>query len=161
MKTVLLIASGMFVAVLATASIPAPAYALTAKECSAKYQAAKAAGTLNGMKWNDFRKAECGGEAPAPTPPPAAEKPAAPPPAARRRGEEAGDRRTCCDDRARARLRRRVEGRKGGRNEAPRNEVAAILERLRQAQKGRGDVKPEARLPQRVIPGRGLWPASP
>jgi hypothetical protein len=72
----------MFVAVLATASIPAPAYALTAKECSAKYQAAKAAGTLNGMKWNDFRKAECGGEAPAPTPPPAAEKPAAPPPAA-------------------------------------------------------------------------------
>ena len=82
MKTALLIASGMFVAVLATASIPAPAYALTAKECSAKYQAAKAAGTLNGMKWNDFRKAECGGEAPAPTPPPAAEKPAAPPPAA-------------------------------------------------------------------------------
>lgn len=33
---------------------------LTAKECSAKYQAAKAAGTLNGMKWNDFRKAQCG-----------------------------------------------------------------------------------------------------
>ncbi|WP_245455184.1 hypothetical protein [Mesorhizobium sp. M9A.F.Ca.ET.002.03.1.2] len=32
---------------------------LTAKECSTKYQAAKAAGTLNGMKWNDFRKAEC------------------------------------------------------------------------------------------------------
>jgi len=82
MKTALLIASGIFVAVLATASIPAPAYALTAKECSAKYQAAKAAGTLNGMKWNDFRKAECGGEAPAPTPPPAAEKPAASPPAA-------------------------------------------------------------------------------
>ncbi len=33
---------------------------LSAKECSTKYQAAKAAGTLNGMKWNDFRKAECG-----------------------------------------------------------------------------------------------------
>jgi len=83
MKTALLIASGMFVAVLATASMPAPAHALTAKECSAKYQAAKAAGTLNGMKWNDFRKAQCGGEAPAATPPPAAEKPAAaPPPAA-------------------------------------------------------------------------------
>jgi len=32
---------------------------LTAKECSAKYQAAKAAGTLNGAKWNDFRKTEC------------------------------------------------------------------------------------------------------
>ena len=33
---------------------------LSSKECSAKYQAAKSAGTLNGMKWNDFRKAECG-----------------------------------------------------------------------------------------------------
>jgi len=33
---------------------------LTSKECSAKYQAAKSAGTLNGQKWNDFRKAECG-----------------------------------------------------------------------------------------------------
>jgi hypothetical protein len=79
MKTVLLIASGMFVAVLATASIPAPAHALTSKECSAKYQAAKTAGTLNGMKWNDFRKAQCGAEATAPppaAPPPAAEKPA-------------------------------------------------------------------------------------
>ncbi|MGX9143046.1 hypothetical protein [Mesorhizobium sp. 128a] len=32
---------------------------LTSKECSAKYQAAKAAGTLNGVKWNDFRKTEC------------------------------------------------------------------------------------------------------
>ncbi len=83
MKTVLLIASGMFVAVLASASMPAPAHALTAKECSAKYQAAKAAGTLSGMKWIDFRKAECGAAAPAATPPPAAEKPApTPPPAA-------------------------------------------------------------------------------
>ncbi|MGE3227066.1 MAG: hypothetical protein AB7I72_23525, partial [Parvibaculaceae bacterium] len=33
---------------------------LTSKQCSAKYQAAKEAGTLGGMKWNDFRKAECG-----------------------------------------------------------------------------------------------------
>ena len=41
----------------------APAQALTAQECSAKYQAAKTAGTLNGQKWNDFRKAECGAEA--------------------------------------------------------------------------------------------------
>jgi hypothetical protein len=32
---------------------------LTAKECSVKYQAAKEAGTLGGMKWNDFRKSEC------------------------------------------------------------------------------------------------------
>jgi hypothetical protein len=60
------------------------AQALSSKECSAKYKAAKEAGTLNGMKWNEFRKAECGSAAaepmPAP-PPPAAEKPMAPPPA--------------------------------------------------------------------------------
>ena len=53
----------------------APAHALTTQECSAKYQAAKAAGTLNGQKWNDFRKAQCGADA---TPVAA---PAAPPPA--------------------------------------------------------------------------------
>ena len=39
------------------------AQALSMKECSAKYKAAKDAGTLNGMKWNDFRKAECAAEA--------------------------------------------------------------------------------------------------
>ena len=38
----------------------APAMALTAQECSTKYNAAKAAGTLGEMKWNDFRKAQCG-----------------------------------------------------------------------------------------------------
>ena len=51
-----------------------PANALTSQECSAKYQAAKTAGTLNGQKWNDFRKAECGTEAK----PAAAAAPAAP-----------------------------------------------------------------------------------
>ena len=57
----------------------APAQALTTQECSAKYQAAKTAGTLNGQKWNDFRKAQCGADAtpvaaPAPAPAPAAPK---------------------------------------------------------------------------------------
>ena len=53
-----------------------PAQALTSQECSAKYQAAKAAGTLGGQKWNDFRKAQCGADAtPAPA---AAAAPAAP-----------------------------------------------------------------------------------
>ncbi|TJV39884.1 MAG: hypothetical protein E5Y02_24105 [Mesorhizobium sp.] len=33
---------------------------LSMAECSTKYQAAKTANTLKGMKWNDFRKAECG-----------------------------------------------------------------------------------------------------
>jgi hypothetical protein len=59
--------------------------ALTMKECSAKYKAAQTAGTLNGMKWNDFRKAECAADAtaapaaPAAAPPAAAAKPAAAP----------------------------------------------------------------------------------
>src|SRR5712672_2342575 len=60
-----------------------PALALTAQECSAKYQAAKTAGTLNGQKWNDFRKAQCGADAAAapataPAAAPAAAAPAAP-----------------------------------------------------------------------------------
>ena len=69
------------------------AQALTMTECSAKYKAAKDAGSLNGMKWNDFRKAQCGSDAtaapaaaPAPTtasaPPAAAPKPAPTPAAA-------------------------------------------------------------------------------
>jgi hypothetical protein len=50
------------------------ANALTAQECSAKYQAAKAAGTLGDQKWNDFRKAQCGADAaPAAAAAPAAE----------------------------------------------------------------------------------------
>src|SRR6266480_2945989 len=58
-----------------------PALALTAQECSAKYQAAKTAGTLNGQKWKDFRKAECGADAtaaPAAMPAAAPAAPAAP-----------------------------------------------------------------------------------
>jgi len=38
-------------------------HALTQKECSEKYQAAKAKGALGGATWNEFRKAECGAEA--------------------------------------------------------------------------------------------------
>ena len=56
-----------------------PAQALTAQECSAKYQAAKTAGTLGGQKWNDFRKANCGSDAAAaPAAMPAAAPVAAP-----------------------------------------------------------------------------------
>ncbi|MGY8661512.1 hypothetical protein Q3C01_03985 [Bradyrhizobium sp. UFLA05-109] len=65
------IAASSVAALLATA----PAKALTTQECSAKYQAAKKDGTLGGMKWNDFRKAQCGADAAAA---PAAAAPAAP-----------------------------------------------------------------------------------
>jgi hypothetical protein len=50
------------------------AQALTMAECSAKYKAAKDANTLNGMKWNDFRKANCGSDASAAPAPVAATK---------------------------------------------------------------------------------------
>src|SRR5260370_23198404 len=58
----------------AALAVTSPAHALTTQECSAKYQAAKAAGTLAGQKWNDFRKAQCGADAtaaPAAAPAPA------------------------------------------------------------------------------------------
>ncbi len=61
---------------LAAFTCASPATALTQKECSEKYQAAKTAGTLGGKSWNEFRKTECVANAPAPTTEPAA-KPSA------------------------------------------------------------------------------------
>src|SRR4051794_35956454 len=67
------------VAGFAAAIATSPAQALTAQECSAKYQAAKKDGTLAGQKWNDFRKAQCGADAtPAAAPTAAAPATAAP-----------------------------------------------------------------------------------
>lgn len=70
-------------ALLLSASMPAQA--LTVQECSAKYQAAKTAGTLNGQNWNQFRAKNCGDDAAAapaaPAAAPAAPKAAAPAPA--------------------------------------------------------------------------------
>ncbi len=40
-----------------------PAHALTMHECSMKYKQTQSAGTLQGMNWNTFRKAECGSNA--------------------------------------------------------------------------------------------------
>ena len=77
-KGVLALAAAVF-----TIAAAIPAQALTMQECSAKYKAAQTAGTLNGQKWNDFRKEQCGGDAaakPAATTTAAAEaKPAAKP----------------------------------------------------------------------------------
>jgi hypothetical protein len=61
---------------LAAWAATAPAQALTMQECSAKYKAAKDAGTLNGQKWNDFRKAQCGADATTAAAPAAAPAPA-------------------------------------------------------------------------------------
>jgi hypothetical protein len=68
--------------VLAALGASSPASALTMQECSAKYQAAQAAGTLNGLKWNDFRKAQCSADAAAPAAAPAATNPLKQPAAA-------------------------------------------------------------------------------
>jgi hypothetical protein len=54
----------------------APSAALTAQECSAKYNAAKTAGTLGDTKWNDFRKAQCSDDAKAAEATKPVEKPA-------------------------------------------------------------------------------------
>ncbi|WP_024505953.1 hypothetical protein [Bradyrhizobium sp. ARR65] len=69
---------------LAALAVTAPAQALTMQECSAKYKAAKEAGTLGGQKWNDFRKAQCGADAS-----PAAATAAAPAPAPAKEAKEA------------------------------------------------------------------------
>ena len=63
------------VSAFAAFAVTAPAQALTPQECSAKYQAAKTAGTLGDQKWNEFRKAQCGADA---TAAPAATTAAAP-----------------------------------------------------------------------------------
>lgn len=75
----------------AALALAAPAQALTMQECSAKYKQAKEANTLNGQKWNDFRKAECSADAtpaaaPMTMPAPAAE--AKPAPAATKQAKE-------------------------------------------------------------------------
>ena len=72
-KLLYVVAASAFAAFAATT----PAQALSPQECGAKYQAAKTAGTLNGQKWNDFRKSECAADAATP-----AAAPAAPPAAA-------------------------------------------------------------------------------
>lgn len=88
MKTKILIASATVIAAFGCLAPSMPAQALSMHECSVKYQAAKKAGSLNGMTWSQFRKAQCGSEASAspaaaPSPPPAAApSPAAQAPAA-------------------------------------------------------------------------------
>ncbi|MDE1158000.1 MAG: hypothetical protein PW791_06930 [Neorhizobium sp.] len=48
---------------LAAFVLSSPAHALTMKECSVKYQAAKTDGSAKDMKWNDFRAKNCGADA--------------------------------------------------------------------------------------------------
>jgi hypothetical protein len=77
-----LIGSAIFSAIVGLALAGPAAAQSVRKECSEKYQAAKAAGTLNGQAWPQFYS-QCAAEAKtaAPAAAPAA-TPAAPPPAA-------------------------------------------------------------------------------
>ncbi|MGO4671540.1 hypothetical protein AB4Z40_01470 [Bosea sp. 2YAB26] len=77
-KTSTALALGLF-ALAGGVVLPAatPAQALTMKECSTKYNAAKTGNTLGGQSWNDFRKSQCSDAAT-----PAAATPAAAPTAA-------------------------------------------------------------------------------
>lgn len=79
------------VSAFATFVATAPAQALTAQECSAKYQAAKTAGTLGDQKWNDFRKAQCGSDAAAAPAATSAGAPAAPKEAAAKSKKKGGE----------------------------------------------------------------------
>jgi len=81
MKTVkFALAAGVLA--LAGSLYSAPASALTMQECSAKYNAAKAANSLGGQSWNDFRKSQCGDSAAPAAAAPAAAAPKAQPAAA-------------------------------------------------------------------------------
>ncbi|WFS02450.1 hypothetical protein [Rhizobium tumorigenes] len=75
-RTLLLTSFASF-ALLGSLTMITPASALTMKECSVKYKAAQAAGTLNGMKWNDYRTAQCGAAAAPTAAEPTAAEPAA------------------------------------------------------------------------------------
>lgn len=63
-KELALLRHGTLLLAAAALALPlaSPAAALSSKECSAKYKAAKEAGTRAGKSWNDFRKAECGAD---------------------------------------------------------------------------------------------------
>jgi protein-disulfide isomerase len=90
MKSALLIASGVFLAAIASTALSVPAQAKTMKECAAQWQEMKAANQTSGMKYRDFSK-QCMSEgAPAAeAPPPPKPEAAAPPPAAKPSGGRA------------------------------------------------------------------------
>ena len=61
------IMAALGVALVAVVAV-SPAQAVTMTECSTMYKAAQTAGTLNGVKWNDYRKANCSSTAATTTP---------------------------------------------------------------------------------------------
>jgi hypothetical protein len=62
-RAILLTSLAFFGSVAAFGLTAGSASALTMKECSAKYKIAQKDGSAKDMKWNDFRKAQCGADA--------------------------------------------------------------------------------------------------
>ena len=86
MRMLMPVGAAALVAALALAASSASAASAVQKECSQKYQAAKAANTLNGLTYNQYyhqcaAQAKSGGATPAPTAPAAPAPTAAPAPA--------------------------------------------------------------------------------
>jgi hypothetical protein len=62
-RAAILTSLALFGSVAVFAMTAGSASALTMKECSAKYKIAQKDGSAKDMKWNDFRKAQCGADA--------------------------------------------------------------------------------------------------
>src|SRR5436190_2060009 len=62
-RAAILTSLALFGSVAVFAMTAGSASALTMKECSAKYKIAQKDGSIKDMKWNDFRKAQCGADA--------------------------------------------------------------------------------------------------
>ena len=68
-RTAAALAGTLAMAAMLTLAFGPSVQAMTMQECSAKFKDARSAGTLNGMNWQAFRKAQCGADAtPAATP---------------------------------------------------------------------------------------------
>jgi hypothetical protein len=66
-RTAAALTGTLAMAAMLTLAFGPPVQALTMQECSAKFKEARSAGTLNGMNWQAFRKAQCGAGAAAAT----------------------------------------------------------------------------------------------
>jgi len=62
-RATILTSLALFASAAALGLTAGSASALTMKECSAKYKLAQKDGSIKDMKWNDFRKAQCGADA--------------------------------------------------------------------------------------------------
>jgi hypothetical protein len=62
-RTAVALAGTLAMAAMLTLAFGPPVQAMTMQECSAKFKEARSAGTLNGMNWQAFRKAQCGADA--------------------------------------------------------------------------------------------------